>query len=493
MNKDDICFMSAFEMADKIRRQELTSEEITEIIIERIEKINPLINAFCTPTFELAREMAKKADDSVKKGEKLGLLHGIPTSIKDEIETKGIRSTFGCKIFENYVPTEDDVSVKRLKDAGIVMLGKTNLPPFGYAPMTNNLIFGPTKNPWDLGRTPGGSSGGAAAAMASGLGQLALGGDGGGSIRIPASFCGVYGIKPNFGRVPNLFAKLGGIIGTFSQEGPIVRYVKDAALMLDVIVGEDDSYKYSLPKPNFSYLEKLKEKPNKIKIGYALNLGIAKTLDPEVKKSILNAIEKFENLDWLVEKSNLIDLTYSKEPILGITRPRIKDPFMVLGTIWASSFSSVLDVMGLFKEWADKLDPVLVQMVKLGFNITVKDIKKAEIQMEMISENINRHFKKYDILITPTLACPAFEIGKSLFDRVEIDGKMVGTSEWMSYTYPFNISGHPAASIPCGWSSDGMPIGMQIVGRRFDEVSVLQVSKAFEEITPWQDKRPQLI
>ena len=490
MNKEDICFMSASEMREKIKTQELTSQEITEVIIERIEKINRLINAYCTTTFDLAREMAKEADNAVKKGEKLGLLHGIPTSIKDEVETKGIRSTFGCKIFENYIPTDDDVAVKRLKDAGIVMLGKTNLPPFGYAPITDNLIFGPTKNPWNLERTPGGSSGGAAAAIASGLGPLALGGDGGGSIRIPSSFCGTYGIKPNFGRVPHLFAKLGGTAATLSQGGPIVRCVKDAALMLDVIVGEDDSDKFSLPTPNYSFLEKLKDKPKKLKIGYALNLGIAKTLDPEVKNSVLKGIEKFEKYDWEIEESSLIDLIYSKETILGVKRPRVKDPFMILGIIWASSFAYVLQALRLLKEWKDKIDPVLAQMIKLGFNFSAKDIKVAEIQIEMINENIARHFKEYDILITPTVACTAIELGKSLFDRVEIDGKLVGTSEWLSYTYPFNMSGHPAASIPCGWSKDGLPIGMQIVGNRFDEVKVLQVSKAFEEITPWQGKKP---
>ncbi|NVM02054.1 MAG: amidase [Candidatus Helarchaeota archaeon] len=490
MRKEDICFMSACDMVEKIESQELTSVEATEVIIERIEKINPIINAYCTLTFDLARETAKNADKAVKKGEKLGLLHGIPTSIKDELETKGIRSTFGSKIFENYIPTEDDVAVARLKDAGIVMLGKTNLPPFGYAPITTNLIFGATKNPWNLGRTPGGSSGGAAAAVAAGLGPLAIGGDGGGSIRVPCSFCGTYGIKPNFGRVPHLFSRLGGAISTFTQNGPIVRYVKDAALMLDVIVGEDDSDKLSIPKPNYSFLEKMQERPpKKLKLGYALNLA-AKILDSEVEKCILNGLEKFEQFGWDVEESDLIDLAYSKELVLGRKLPKIRDVFMVLGIIWASSFYYVLDAMRLLKDWEDKIDPVLAQMVKLGKQFSAKDIKRAEIQIEMICNNIARHFKKYDILITPTVGRTAIGIDKTLFDTVEIDGQKVGTSEWLSYTYPFNMSGHPAASIPCGWHSDGLPIGMQIVGKRFDEVSVLQVSKAFEEVSPWQDKRP---
>lgn len=305
MSEKNICFLSACEMAEKIKKQELTSLEITERIIERIEKINPIVNAYCTTTFDLARELAKKADDAVKKGEKLGLLHGIPISIKDLENTKGIRTTMGCKIYENYIPTKDDIVVKRVKDAGAVILGKTNTPSLGYKGVTDNLIFGATKNPWNLERTCGGSSGGAAAAIASGMGPLALGSDGGGSIRIPSCFCGVYGLKPNFGRVPHESMKLVGYLGTFVHKGPIVRYVEDAALMLDVLAGEDELDRYSLPKQNFNYLEKLIERPKNVKIGYSLDLGFAKALDPEVKKSVLEGIYKFEEIDWSVEESKI--------------------------------------------------------------------------------------------------------------------------------------------------------------------------------------------
>jgi Asp-tRNA(Asn)/Glu-tRNA(Gln) amidotransferase A subunit family amidase len=472
MNKEEICFMPAYEMADKIKRQELTSQEITEVIIERIEKINPIINAYCTPTFDLARDMAKKADEAVKKGEKLGFLHGIPTSIKDETETKGIRTTFGCKIFENNVPHKDEIAVKRLRDAGIVILGKTNTPAFGYKGVTDNLIFGATKNPWNLERTCGGSSGGAAASMASGLGGLALGSDGGGSIRLPSCFCGVYGLKPNFGRVPHITMKLAGNLGTFVHKGPIVRYVKDAALMLDAIAGEDDSDRYSLPKPNFSYLKRLKEKPNRLNIGYSLDLGFIKALDPEVKKSVLDAVQKFEKLDWIVEKGRI----------------RMKNPEKTFLIPYLSSFAYMLKPF--LKEWKKKLDPGLVMTVGAGLKFSAQDLKIAQIQREMIYDSVCRHFKKYDILVTPTLACPAFKLG--ILGPNEIDGKKISPPiGWLPYTYPFNMTGHPAASIPCGWSSEGLPIGMQIVGRRFDELTVLQVSKAFEEIQPWQDKKPQ--
>jgi len=461
--------MSACDTLDKIKSQELTSQEITETVIERIEKVNPIINAFCTPTFEIAREMAKLSDEKVKKGQKIRLIEGIPTSLKDEILTKGIRTTFGSKMFENFVPLEDDVIVKRLRNEGCVILGKTNLPAFGYKGVTDNKIFGTTKNPWDIERTPGGSSGGAAASIASGLGYLALGSDGGGSIRIPSSFSGVYGIKPSFGRIPHDAMATSGAIGTLVHKGPLVRYVRDAAIMLDVMVGEDDIDRYSLPKPSFSFLEKLNETPKNLKIGFSLDLGFVKIIDPEVEKSVLDSMQKFEEFDWSVENNKRI---------------KIKDADRVLQTYWFSGFQATAQAGNQDEEGIN-------YMAQVASKFTVKDLKWADLQRERIYQEICKHFKKFDILITPTLACPAFKLGTDWAH--EIDGKDVSEDAlaWQPYTYPFNLSGHPAASIPCGWSKKGLPIGMQIVGKRLDDLTVLQASQAFEEIAPWQDKRPK--
>ena len=312
MKEEDICFMPAWEMKEKIIRQEITSQEITEVLIERIQKINPIINAYCTPTFDLARELAKEADIAVMNDEKLGLLQGIPTSIKDNVDVKGFRTTCGSKLFEDFISTKDDLSVSRLKEAGAVILGKTNLPAFGYKGVTDNLIFGETKNPWHLERTCGGSSGGAASAAASGISPLALGSDGGGSVRIPSGFCGLYGIKPSFGRIPHTSMKIEGNLGTLVNKGPLVRYVKDAALMLDALVGADDIDRYSLPKLNYSFYEKVEEKPKKLKIGYTTNLGNVEVIHSEVEKSVLNSVKKFEEFNWSVEKSN-INLLSTKE------------------------------------------------------------------------------------------------------------------------------------------------------------------------------------
>ena len=473
MNKEDICFMPAWEMKEKIKTQELSSQEITDIILERIEKINPIINAYCTPTFDLARTMAKKADDRIKRNDsKIPILNGIPTSIKDLAEVKGVRTTYGSKLWENFVPPYDHLVVKRLRDAGCVILGKTNTPEGGFKGVTDNKIFGATKNPWNIERTPGGSSGGAAAASASGLSPLAQGSDGGGSIRIPSSFSGVYGLKPSFGRIPNGSMKKLGVTGTLACIGPISRNVRDAALMLDVMAGEDDIDRYSLPKPYFSFFEKLTDDLKGLKIGYSMDLGFVEALDTEVEKTVLNAVFKFDKLDWSVEINKKI---------------KIKDAKRVLQTYW---FAGYIQPERQATKGDAETDVQIQKMVHLASKFTVNDVKWADLHRERIYEEICNHFKNYDILVTPTLACTAFELG--IDSALIIDGKDVSKQPlaWQHYTYPFNLSGHPAASIPCGWSKEGLPIGMQIIGKRLDDLTVLQVSKAFEEIAPWQEKRP---
>jgi aspartyl-tRNA(Asn)/glutamyl-tRNA(Gln) amidotransferase subunit A len=470
MNKEDICFMAACEMVDKIKTQELTSQEITEIFIERIERINPIINAYCTPTFELAREMAKKADERVKKKEKIPLLNGIPTSIKDLVEIEGVRTTFGSKIYENYIPEVDALVVKRLKNAGCVILGKTNTPEFGYKGVTDNLIFGVTPNPWNLEKTSGGSSGGAAASVVCGMGPLAQGSDGGGSIRHPACFCGAYGLKPSFGRIP-IYPITVHSGETLSVIGPIVRYVSDAALMLDAMKGPFEGDKHSLPKDHINYSSHINEKPDKLKIGYTLDLGYAKAIDKEVEKVIVNSVHKFESFDWEVEQAKFKEF----------------DPSMAFGTMWLILVGYALKPY--LKEWKDQLDPGLVLWVEAGLEFPASSLPDAMRVRSQFYQSIFETFKNYDILLTPSTAIPAFESGIPYPSK--INGIDVSPTDWQAFTFPFNFTGHPAASIPCGWTNDNLPIGLQIVGKRFEELLVLQVSKAFEEIAPWQDKKPK--
>ena len=471
MNKEDICFMSAYEMVEVIKNQEITSEEITETIIERIEKFNPIINAYCTTTFDLAREMAKAADDRVKKGEILGLLNGVPTSIKDLVPVKGVRTTFGSKMFEHNIPEEDSVMVKRLKNAGCVIMGKTNTPEFGHKGVTDNLIFGSTRNPWNLKKTSAGSSGGAAASVAMGMGPLAQGSDGGGSIRHPASFCGVYGLKTSFGRVPRYPRKLISA-QTLSVTGPIVNYVSDAALMLDAMKGHFEGDRFSLPTDNLSYRYHFREIPDKLKIGYSFSLGFAKVVHSEVKENVLKSIDKFAELGWSIDE-------------VKIKRTRISEAF---STNWLVTFA--YEFKPLLKQWRDKLDPSLVQFVETGLNFSASSLPGSMKIREKFYHEIYKVFQNYDILITPSTAVTAFDLGISAPSMIE--GKGVSPTGWQPFTFPINMTGNPAASIPCGFDNNGLPIGMQIIGRMFDELTVLQVSKAFEDMVPWQKNRPTL-
>ena len=469
MKNEEICYMSACDIADSIKKGDLTSQEITEIIIERIEKINPILNAYCTPTFDLAREMAKEADKVVKTGVDIPLLNGIPTSIKDLIMIKGIRTTFGSKLYEDFIPEEDEAVIKRLKNAGCVILGKTNTPEFGHVTVTFNLIFGETKNPWNLEKTSGGSSGGAGAAVASGISPLALGSDGGGSIRVPSCLCGIFGLKPTYGRIPK-YPRIGLEFYTMDHYGPMTRYVKDAALMLDVMKGPHLGDRQSLPENNIKYVEILDEKPSKLKIGYSLDLGLAKALDSDVEKAVLNSIDKLETFDWTAEKINL-------------KMRKAENAFYTYSTV-----GTAYDFKKKFDEWRDRITPGLVKQIKVALPMTAMNLQLALSQRLACDEVMHQFFKNYDILITPTTAVPAFELGS--VGPSKIQGKAVSHSGWYPFTYPFNLTSLPAASIPCGWSSEKLPIGMQIVGKRFDEKTVLQVSKAFEEMAPWQNKKP---
>lgn len=469
MNDEEICFLPAFKMKKKIEDQEISSQEITNIIIERIEKINPIINAYCTPTFELAREMAKIADERVKNNEKIPMLNGIPTSIKDLVPVEGVRTTYGSKIYENNIPNEDAIVVKRLKNAGCVILGKTNTPEFGFKGVTDNLIFGSTLNPWNLEKTSGGSSGGAGAAVVSGISPLAQGSDGGGSIRHPACFCGIYGLKPTFGRVP--IYPTSEIDLALSVIGPLTRYVSDAALMLDAMKGPFEGDRFSLPRDNILYSEHIKEKPNKLKIGYSLDLGYAKVVDSEMENAVINSVQKFESFGWDVEEVKFKEF----------------DPSLAFSTHWLVACGYIYEPY--LKEWGDKLDPLLKTWVEAGLRRSASSLPLAMKTRTEFYEVIYEVFKSYDILVTPTTAIPAFDLGISA--PSEINGVDVSPTGWQAFTFPFNFTGHPAASIPCGMTSGNLPLGMQIVSKRFEELLILQVSKAFEEIAPWQDKKPE--
>ncbi|TFG12007.1 MAG: amidase, partial [Promethearchaeota archaeon] len=297
----------------------------------------------------------------------------------------------------------------------------------------------------------------------------ALGSDGGGSIRHPACFCGIYGLKPTFGRIPVYPRE--GISGSLTHYGPLVRYVKDAALMLDVMKGPHDADKDSLPDQNISYFEGLKIKPKKLKIAFSLDLGYAKVIDDDVVRFVSDSAQKFEEFGWIVE------------PVKSDLNP----PRMAFNIIYTAFFGHNLGPK--LKKWRAEIDPDLIKLIEAGLSYKALDLLKAFNKRKKYYEELYRFFLNYDLLITPTTAIPAFELGMMFPSKIK--GIPVSPTGWQPFTFPFNLTGNPAATIPCGWTKDGLPIGMQIIGKRFDELTVLQASKGFEEIQPWQDKKPQ--
>ncbi|MDP6342423.1 MAG: amidase [Alphaproteobacteria bacterium] len=468
MSAEDLCFRPATELAADIRARRLSPVEVTEAVLARIEALNPVLNCFCTPTPELAIEQAKAAEQAVMNGQPLGVLHGVPYSIKDLQMSKGIRTMRGSKIFEHDVPDIDTPLESRLQAAGGIFLGKTTTPEFGWKGCTDSAVTGITRNPWNTDRTPGGSSGGASAQIAAGLGPLAQGGDGGGSIRIPAAFAGIFGIKPTHGVVP--YCPMPTNEG-LSHLGPMTRTVSDAALMLGVIAGYDARDRFSQPLGPQDYLAGLQDGIAGAKVFWSPTLGYAK-VDPEVAAATEKAAKSFTELG-----AEMVD----GDPGLG----NPSDFFLVLfqGAM-AGGLSQFLP------EWESQMDPGLVHMIKRGLEYSAVDYIQARIERYDFYAKVQEFFESYDLLLTPAVAVPAFEVDRIAPDPDTMDAEDVFA--WTPFSFPFNATGHPAASVPCGFTADGLPIGLQIVGRLHEDRRVLQAAAAFERLAPWADKRPAL-
>jgi len=470
MQDIEICYMPAIDMAQAIRTRKLSPVEVINAVLSRIERLNPRINAYCTLLDESARKQAREAEVKVMNGDELGPLHGVPMSIKDLTYTKGVRTTSGSKMYENFIPDHDAIIVERLKAAGAIMIGKTNTPEFGFTGVTDNMLFGPTRNPWNLERHAGGSSGGAAAAVAAGMGPLSQGSDGGGSIRIPSSFCGVFGIKPSFGRVPRGAGSSDW--QTLSQYGPITRTVRDAALALEIMAGRDDRDRHSLPDTNLHYLALLNDNLKGLRVAWSPDLGYA-AVEPQVLEKTSAAVSVFETLGCTVETAT----------------PDITNPGRAFSLIWAVSYAAAY--ADQLDEWGDQMDPRLVAIIKQGNDRLAIEYAQAMLEREQLYDRLLPFFETYDLLLTPATAVSAFDVRK--LELTEI-GESKGSSwlDWTPFTYPFNCTGQPAASVPCGWTDDDLPVGLQIVGRRFDDAMVLKVAAAFESASPWSHRRPPL-
>ena len=449
--------LTATELVERYRQRTLSPVEVAKAVLARIEKLNPRFNAFNLVSDSIVRD-AEESEKRWHAGQPRGLLDGVPVSVKDIILTKGWPTLRGSKTVDAKGPWNDDAPVTaRLREHGAVLLGKTTTPEFGWKGVTDSPLTGITRNPWNPDKTPGGSSGGAAAALAAGMGPLALGTDGGGSIRIPCSFTGLFGIKASFGRVP---AWPLSPFGTVAHVGPMTRSVADAALMLNVIALPDARDWHALPYEARDWRMGLDHGVQDLRIAYSPDLGYA-SVDPEVASIVRDAVKVFSDLGAKVEEKN----------------PGFENPLPIFRTHWFSGASFLLKSIPAEKR--KLIDPGLAQVGAEGAKIGADEILDAQMKRGALGAQMNRFHRDFDLLVTPTLAVPAFEAGREFPDN----GSNRWT-DWTPFTYPFNITQQPASSIPCGFTKSGLPVGLQIVGPRYADGMVLRASRAFESARP---------
>jgi len=455
----DICTLSAVEMARLIRANELSARDVVAAHLRRIDEVNPRVNAIVTLVAEQAMDNARAADDRLARGEPIGALHGLPIAHKDLQPTKGIRTTFGSPIFADFVPADDSLLVERLRGAGAIAIGKTNTPEFGAGSQTFNPVFGATLNPFDPTKTCGGSSGGAAVALATGMLPIADGSDMGGSLRNPASFCGVVGMRPSPGRVPAWPAPLGW--STLSVEGPMGRSVGDVALLLSAMAGPDRRSPIALADPGRRFAMPLERDLRGVRIAWWIDLG-GLPFDPHVRDIVNARRSAFELLGCQVEDAE----------------PDLADADDVFKTLRAYSFvtnqgSIVAKHPGLVKD-------TILWEVEQGSRLSAANVGAAEMKRTALYQRMRQFMERYEFFILPTVQVPPFDVTEEYVK--EIGGvKMESYIDWMKSCYFISITGHPAISMPAGFTADGLPIGLQIVGRHQDDWGVLQIAHAFEQ------------
>lgn len=467
MIKEELAFTPAWRLRDMIASREVSPVEVVDLYLQRIERINPRLNAYLTVVGENARAEAKKAEEAVSRSETLGPLHGVPIAIKDLERTRGIRTTMGSLIHKNFVPDEDSIEVERLRAAGTIILGKTNTPEFGMLGESKNRLGDHCRNPWDTSRTTGGSSGGSAAAIASGLAPLSTGSDSAGSITNPAGFCGVYGIKPTLGRIPCW--PLGGPY-LFVHYGPLTRTVKDAALMLQVTAGHDRRDPMALREAAPDYLAALEQPLGELRVAWSPDQGFA-PVDAEVASVSREAAFAFESLGCNVEEVKL----------------DFGNPFEFYNPI--SKGDGHGEAERLLKEHADELHPESVSEIMRGRDVTVEQYAEALTRLWHFRSQMADFFEDYDLLITPTNPVTAFPVD----EQPSLIGGRAVQPHWTTFM-PFqvfwNLTGYPVASVPCGFDADGLPVGIMIAAKWGGEDTVLKASAALEEAHPWANKRP---
>jgi Asp-tRNA(Asn)/Glu-tRNA(Gln) amidotransferase A subunit family amidase len=467
---EDLCFTSAQQLAQSIRTRELSPLELLRAVLSRIEAHDGAVHAFLTLDPDRALAAAADATSQVMRGGELKPLHGVPVSVKDLEPVAGMRLTFGSKFFQHHVAREDGAAASRLRGAGAIILGKTNTPAFGHKDTCDNLLMEATRNPWNLDLTSGASSGGAAAAVAAGFGPIGHGTDGAGSIRIPAALCGVFGMKPSFGRVPNWPNT--DYWNTRTHVGPLSRTVGDAALMLSVMAGPDPRDPLSIGEPPADYAAAAAEGVRGLRVGWSPNLGRS-PVDGEVLKLTETAALRF------------VDLGCHLEPAI----PKWEDPTGWHGVLYRSGLAVTLAPR--LRERPEWVEPTLAAIVEAGKQLTVRDLVRAQQARARFYDQALAFIEPYDLVLTPTMPCVAWphEGPPTQVGGQEVQ-PMAG-SRW-PLLFPFNVTGWPAATVPCGFTGDGLPVGLQIVAPWHQDVRCLQAAAAFESAQPWQAARPAL-
>lgn len=465
--KQDITMMSAIQLAQCIREQQITVVEVVTTFLEKIDRINPKINAFVTIMRDEALQQAHEADQAIANGQPLGVIHGVPVAIKDLTPVKDVRYTMGSKLFEHQIADRDAIVVERIRAAGGIIIGKTNTPEFGHKGTTDNLVFGASRNPWHLDRITGGSSGGSSAAVAAGLVPLAEGTDGGGSIRIPAALCGVFGYKPTYGKIPM------DIFGPFSSQapflhyGPIARTVEDATLLYDIMAGPDTSDAFTT-EPHQAVYPVLEQDISSLKVAYSKDFGFF-NVTSEVQQACDQAAETFRTLGCQVD-----DVTFAFEQ----PKENIEQVWFDLWCgLLASSFHDLPPAQMAL------LEPKVQEWIALGAEMSATEYLKAYNDRDQTFNALKKVLDEYDVIITPTTAMTAFPI--AIWGPEEINGEAINPMHGWFLTYLLNLTGHPAASLPVGFDQEGLPIGLQIIGNRLDDATVLQASRAFERVANW--------
>ncbi len=464
---EELIYSTAAELVARYRAGTLSPVEATNAVLARIAAVDPILNAFRLVDGEAALVQARESEERWRRGAPRGLLDGVPTSIKDLMLTKGWSTLRGSLTTDPDGPWDVDAPcVERLREHGAILLGKTTTPEFGWKGLGDSPLTGSTGNPWNPAKTPGGSSSGAAAAVTAGMGALAIGSDGGGSIRIPAAFAGCFGIKANFGRVPSWPASA---MGTLSHTGPLTRTVADAALMLNVIAEPDPRDWTALPYQGIDFTTGLDEGVRDLRIAYSPALGYA-DVDAEVARLVADAAETFEEIGAVVEEVD----------------PGFEDPSAIFRTLWwvgaAGAFGSMPG------EKIALMDTELQEIIEAGRGMSASEVHDANARRFELGMRMRLFHRDWDLLLTPALAVAAFDVGRlHPAHRPQVDYWF----DWTPFSYPFNLTQQPACSIPCGFTPEGLPVGLQIVADNFREDLVLRAAAAYEAARPI-GRRPDL-